>query len=130
MIKMISAIITAAACAGLIVSFVPGFTSEVAAGATQSVENGAPSSTTINAATAIKTVPTVSIMHGVTDIRRPGEQNLSNGSRDPKIVCEQSWPYYEPSCLHDGYSAAGNARVIRVISADRSPGGGTGPTRR
>ncbi len=120
MIKMISAIITAAACAGLIVSFVPDFTSEVEAGATQSVENGTPSSATINAATAIKAVPAVSIMRGVTDIRRPGEQNLSNSSRDPKIVCEQSWPYYEPSCLRDARAAAGNPRVVRVIIADRA----------
>jgi hypothetical protein len=94
MMKKLAAVIAAAISAGLIVTFMPGFAPEVAAGATPSVEQSAPSSATpATPATTIR--------------------------RHPKITCEQSWPYYGPSCLRDG-DQTNSARVVRVIAADRS----------
>jgi hypothetical protein len=117
MFKMIAAVIAAAACAGVI-AFLPGFTPGLAAGATQSAAPSTLSSPTINE-NAVEVVPT-SDMRTATDSRQPTEQNLRHGSRNPKVVCVQSWPYYEQSCLRDGRAAPGNPRVVRVIVADRS----------
>jgi hypothetical protein len=113
MIKKIAAIIAAAACAGVIVTLVPGFAPEVAAGTSQAVDQSAPSSVTV-----IR--PAEEAVPSAEDIRNAVEQNIRNGSRDRKIVCAQSWPYYDHSCLRDSRKADGNARTVRVIAADRS----------
>ena len=118
MSKMIAAVITAIACAGLIVTFVPGFAPEVAAGATRSVEHRAPRSAMVSTA-AVQVVPTASDIHTVTDIRRAVEENLRNRSGNSKVVCEQSWPYYEQSCLRDSGAVDGKPRVVRVVATDR-----------
>ncbi len=34
--------------------------------------------------------------------------------------CTESWPYYEPACLHDSRRPGGRARVVRIISTERS----------
>jgi hypothetical protein len=34
---------------------------------------------------------------------------------------QQAWPYYRADCLHDRTRAAGETRVVRVVSADRLP---------
>jgi hypothetical protein len=110
MIKKITAIIAAAACAGVIVTLVPGFAPEVAAGATQAIEPSAPRSVTVSR-------PAEEAVPSAEDIRNAVEQNIRNGSRTPKIVCAQSWPYYEHSCLRDSRKAEGNTRTVRVIAA-------------
>jgi hypothetical protein len=48
------------------------------------------------------------------------EPNIGNGSHERKIVCAQSWPYYEPACLRDGRQSNGSPRVVRVIAHDRT----------
>jgi hypothetical protein len=121
MSRMIAAVITAIACAGLIVTFVPGFAPEVAAGATpiveRSVVHGTPSSATIGTV-AVQIVPTASHT-SMTGIRRTVEENLRNGSGSSMVVCQQSWPYYEQSCLRDGGAGDGKPRVVRVVATDR-----------
>ena len=37
-----------------------------------------------------------------------------------KVVCTQTWPYYERSCLQDGPRLGGKSRVVRIVTADRS----------
>jgi hypothetical protein len=32
---------------------------------------------------------------------------------------EQAWPYFEASCLRDKRMAMGQARIVRVVTADR-----------
>ncbi len=113
MIEKITAIITAAACAGIIVTVVPGFAPEVVAGTSQTVDR----SVTILA--PVNKQPEAAAP-AAADVRKAVEQNVGNGSRDRKNACAQSWPYYEPSCLRDGRQADGNARVVRVIAIDRS----------
>jgi hypothetical protein len=34
---------------------------------------------------------------------------------------QQAWPYYRTDCLRDHTHAAGEARVVRVVSVDRLP---------
>jgi hypothetical protein len=34
---------------------------------------------------------------------------------------EQAWPYYGANCLHDRTQAAGQARVVRLVTTDRLP---------
>ena len=121
MIKKLAAIVASAVCAGLIFAFVLGFAPEVAAGTKQSIDQGVPSSVTVNAA-AVEFVPTAADIRSAVDIRKAVERNLHNGSRNPKIACEKSWPYYEPSCLRAPHHADGT-HVVRVISADRSATG-------
>ena len=47
-------------------------------------------------------------------------------AQDRKGACAESWPYYEPSCLHDGRQPGGRVRTVRIVSAERlalqSPG--------
>jgi hypothetical protein len=43
-----------------------------------------------------------------------------SGSHDGEIICEQSWPYYEPSCLRNGTQRAGNVRIVHIIAGDHS----------
>jgi len=113
MIRKITAITVAAACAGLLVTFVPGFAPEVAAGAPRPADQGEP--------TAIASVNTTAELAApnAADIRKAVEQNVGDVSRDRAIVCLESWPYYERSCLRDGRHADGSARAVRVIAMDR-----------
>jgi hypothetical protein len=113
MIKKIAAIIAAAGCAGAIVTFVPGFALEVAAGATQPTEQ------TLSAVEMHASMPARPARPSAEDIRKAVEQNILNGSRSRKIVCNQSWPYYEHSCLRN-VQRADAPRAVRVVGADRS----------
>jgi hypothetical protein len=108
MIKKIAAIIAAAACAGVMVTVVPA--PEVAAGTAQSVDEPGIISVIKPAETAMPTAE---------EIRRAVEQNIRNGSHEPKIVCAQSWPYYESSCLRDSRQANGAIHAVRMIASDR-----------
>jgi len=44
---------------------------------------------------------------------------MSQASQGRKVACMESWPYYEPNCLHDGRQADGRARIVRIISTER-----------
>jgi len=86
MILKISAVIAAAACAGVIVGGVPDF-------ATQSV-----------ASVAEPPVPVANYT-----LSTPGVAAAAQSD------CEQGWPYYRPECLRDGHPAAAKlVRVISI----------------
>ena len=103
MIEKTTAIVAAAICASLAVIFIPGFTAEVAASAA-----GPTPAARILAAFAVVDAASVP---------------AHSGSADRKIVCAQSWPYYEASCLQDDRQPDGKARVVRIVSIDRTAAG-------
>ena len=123
MIKKIAAIIAAASCAGLMVAFVPGFAPETASGATQAAETSAPAVDPVTAGIE-KAAPSAA------EIQKAVAQNLRNGSHNPKIICAQSWPNYDQSCLQNGQRADNAARVVRIIATDRAHAARTGQPRR
>jgi hypothetical protein len=47
-------------------------------------------------------------------------QTPSRTSQEIVTVCTESWPYYQPACLHDGRQPGGRARAVRIISTERS----------
>jgi hypothetical protein len=47
-------------------------------------------------------------------------QSPSRTSREAVTVCTESWPYYQPACLHDSRRPGGQARAVRIISTERS----------
>ncbi len=108
MIKKITAVIAAAACAGVMVTFGPGFAPEVAAGASQPVDQSE---------VALFNKPAEVAAANAADVRSAMEQIIRDGSAN---ACVESWPYYERSCLRGGRHADGNPRVVRVIAMDRS----------
>ena len=110
MFEKITAIAAAAACAGLIVAFAPGFAPEVVAGTSQPVES---SVTRIYTGTQ-----QVEFAASAADFRKAAERN-HNGSRDTKIICDRPWPYYDRSCLRDHPVNAGAAHAVRVIANDQ-----------
>ena len=112
MIAKLAAIIASASCAGVVVTFIPAFAPETASGATQQAEPSLRVAAVITAAEAATP--------SAEDIRKAAENNIRNGSRDRKIACTQSWPYYENSCLHNLRPAGSAPRMVRVIAADRS----------
>jgi hypothetical protein len=116
MVKMIAVVVTASTCAGVIVTTVPVITPEVAVSTTQRVEQST---------LTVRVVPTTSNLRSVDEINRPVEQDLAGGDWDQQIVCQQSWPYYERSCLHDGRTAAGGLPVVRIIVTNQSAAGKT-----
>jgi hypothetical protein len=110
MFEKITAIAAAAACAGLIVAFAPGFAPEVVAGTSQPVK---PSVTRVYTLTQ-----PVEFAASAADFRKAAERN-HNGIQDTKIICERPWPYYDRSCLRDHPANAGAAHAVRVIANDR-----------
>jgi len=44
---------------------------------------------------------------------------MSQAAQGRKVACVESWPYYEPNCLHDGRQPNGRARIVRIISTER-----------
>jgi hypothetical protein len=44
----------------------------------------------------------------------------SRTSQGIVTVCTDSWPYYQPACLHDIRQPGGRARAVRIISSERS----------
>jgi hypothetical protein len=46
--------------------------------------------------------------------------SLSRAAQETVTVCTESWPYYQPACLHDSRQPGGRARVVRIISTERS----------
>ena len=113
MIKKISAVIAAAASAGVMVTFVPGFAPEVAASAPQRVDASVTAAAPANKLAEV-TAPSSA------QIGNAGAVSSRNNRRDANIACAQGWPFYEQSCLHDGRQADGNAHAVRVIVMDRS----------
>jgi hypothetical protein len=111
MFEKITAIAAAAACAGLIVAFAPGFAPEVVAGTSQPVEASVSRVYTF-------TQP-VDFAAPAVDFRKAAEWKY-NGSANPKIICERPWPYYDRACLRDHRLSAGTARLVRVIANDRA----------
>ena len=109
MFEKILAIVAAAACAAVIVGFIPPPAPAVAAGTSQAVP---PHATSISDSSS----PAIGAAVRIPEIR--------------KSVCTQAWPYYEPSCLHDGRRSDGKARVVRVVTADRAVVGRSSQTRR
>jgi len=109
MIKKILAIVAAAFCAGAIVEFIPEPTPADAAGASPAVRSH-------------RTI--------ISDSKKPAVFAAVRVAESRQALCSQSWPYYEPSCLHDGRRADGKMRVVRVIITDRSVAGSTLQTRR
>jgi hypothetical protein len=94
MMGKMSAVLASAASAFLVVTVISGFAPSVAAHAAQS-----PATAPGRAQDAIT----------VTAFARP--------------ACRESWPYYEPTCLHDARQPDGRARVVRVVSIERSVAG-------
>ena len=90
MIKLILAIATAAACAGIVV-LAPELGPKSAMASTQSSESGV-----VTQGFVVAT-----------------EKRQSDGG------CLQHWPYYEQSCLRDARLPNGE-RVVRVIAIDRT----------
>jgi hypothetical protein len=92
MIGKLLAIMTSAVCAYAVVALVPGFVPPVAAHAAQkpAVEQA-----------AIAQIPVMAAASG-----RP--------------ACMETWPYYEAACLHDARQPDGRARVVRVVSIERT----------
>lgn len=112
MIKKITAIVTAAVCAGVMVTLVPGFAPDVAAGASRPVDQSAP---TVARVDQLITVTTPS----AADTRNVLDQNIRNDSRE-RNACAQGWPYYDQSCLSDSRQAYGKPGAVRIIAIDRS----------
>jgi hypothetical protein len=109
MFKNILAVVAAAACAAMIVGFIPPPAPAVAAETPQAVPrhaNSTSDSSSLAIAVAVS-VPEIS-----------------------KSVCARAWPYYESSCLHDGRQSDGKARDVRIITADRAVVGRSSQTRR
>ncbi len=102
MIKKILAIISAAACAGAIIEFIPEAAPAVAAG-----------------------VSTASHGTSVSDRAKPAVLDATRIPERRKAICAQAWPYYEPTCLRDGRQSDGKARAVRLITADGSVAGRT-----
>ncbi len=109
MIKKVLAIIAAAACAGAIIEFIPEAAPAVAAGMSAAAQS-----------------------HGtsVSDGAKSAVLDAARIDNHGKAVCAQAWPYYEPTCLHDGRRSDGKVRVVRVIVADGSAASHTSQTRR
>jgi len=110
MIGKATAVVAAAAGAGLIVTLLPVSGPEAADGTMQVAElkvaavatDAPPALTTPPAAAeAGKAVPAV-----VTAI---------------SPACERTWPYYEPSCLRDARNADGTARAVRIVVPEHPP---------
>jgi len=40
-------------------------------------------------------------------------------AQDRRVACAESWPFYEPGCLHDGRQPGGRARTVRIVSTER-----------
>jgi hypothetical protein len=56
-----------------------------------------------------------------TLVAQPGTaQRPSRTSQEIVTVCTESWPYYQPACLHDSRRPGGQARAVRIISTERS----------
>jgi hypothetical protein len=113
MIRKITAIIASLACAAVIVSLVPEFSSEVAAHASQPVDQSA-------------SIAAAAYMHAqvsertTAGIRSATEQDIRSVYPGGKTACTQSWPNYEQACLRDDRQVDGNLRVVRVIAIDHS----------
>jgi hypothetical protein len=99
------AIVAAAASAGVIVKLVPGNTADEA-GTSPAAQQGVASRASEPTETAGGSMAQVA--HG------------GIGSRDGEIICEQSWPYYEQSCLRNSSQRDGNVRIVRIIAGDHS----------
>jgi hypothetical protein len=99
MIEKITAVIAAAACAGVIVTLVPGFAPEIAAHASPPADRREST---------------------VAHLNKPMGASAANAAGINTSVCEQTWPYYGRSCLVDANRTTGNVRVVRMIDLGRS----------
>lgn len=96
MIGKISAVLASAGCAFLLVTAIPGLAPSVAAHA----------------------APTPAV-------EQAGTQNPLKAAAPGGPACREIWPYYEPACLHDARQPGGRARVVRVVSIERTTPQGT-----
>ena len=114
MIKKLIVIVMAAGCAGVMVTFVPEFAPDVAAGASRPIDRSAPIVIRVEKPTELAAL-------SAADIRNTLDQNIRDGSLDHN-GCAQGWPYYDQFCLSDSRQANGKARAVRIIAIDRSAG--------
>ena len=96
MIGKISAVLASAACAFLIVTVIPGVAPSVAAYAAQTPA-----------------------------VEQPKAQDPLAAPALGRPACTETWPYYEAACLYDARQAGGRARVVRVVSIERTAFPGT-----
>ena len=99
MFEKILAVVAAAACAAVIVGFIPPPALAVAAG-------------------TARAVPPLA-----TSISDSSSTAIGAAVRSPETcqsICTQAWPYYEQSCLHDGRQPDGKASAVRVVVLKRS----------
>jgi hypothetical protein len=55
-------------------------------------------------------------------ISAPASQTERVEARSPGSECAQlAWPYYDVGCQRDRTQAAGQPRVVRVVTTDRLP---------
>jgi hypothetical protein len=47
-------------------------------------------------------------------------QSPARAATERTVACTQSWPYYEPACLHDDRQPGGHARIVRIIPIERT----------
>jgi hypothetical protein len=99
MFKRVVVTVSAAACAGLIIGFIPKLAPPVAAEPSRSIHSP-------GASISDNERPTIVVAARVPEIR--------------KAACTQSWPYYEQSCLHDARRADGRARIVHVVTFNHS----------
>jgi hypothetical protein len=107
MIEKMAAIVIAV-CACFIVGGLPSLAPEVAASAIE--QNRHAVSELAKSEQAAMWSPTAPAVQMVLDA----------GRYNRKIVCAESWPYYESSCLRDERQRGGNVRNIRIIHTERA----------
>ena len=98
MYKKLLAVIAAAACAAVIVGFIPTPQPASAAKAPQA-DVVATEKTQANAVNTEKKAPVPAA---------------------PSTTCTQGWPHYDQNCLRDSRRPNGKARVARIVAIDRS----------
>jgi hypothetical protein len=53
-------------------------------------------------------------------ISLPGKVDSFDARWPGKVCKEQTWPYYDSSCLHDPNRPGNRARTVRVLYVDRT----------
>ncbi len=99
MIAKILAIVAAAVSAGAIVMLIPEPAPAVAAGPLSTVQSGGT---------------------GISDRNKSVVAAAVRIAESRNAACSHGWPYYAPVCLHDNRRPDGKARIVRLVTADRS----------
>ncbi len=98
MYKKLLAVFAAAACAAVIVGFIPTPQPASAAKAPQA-----------------NVVAIEKMQANAVDTERKAPVLAA-----PSTTCTQGWPHYDQNCLRDSRRPNGKARVARVVAIDRS----------